>query len=50
MDRANFESQLDEVLSAFTITQPSPYFAPDQHPTDDFELVCNALTEKEFLI
>ena len=23
---------------------------PDQHPTDDFDLVCNALSEKEFLI
>jgi hypothetical protein len=23
---------------------------PDQHPTDDFDLVSNALSEKEFLI
>lgn len=41
---------MDEVLAAFKITQPSHYFNPDQHPTDDFELVCNALTEKEFLL
>lgn len=34
---------LDEVLGGYAITQPSHYFAPDQHPTDDFELVCNAL-------
>lgn len=50
MDRAHFEGLLDEALASFTITQPSSFFNPDQHPTDDFELVSNALSEKEFLI
>jgi len=38
----------DEWLSGFAIAQPSEYFL--DHPTDDYELQCNILTEKEFLI
>jgi len=41
---------LDEVLAAFRITQPSTFFSPENHPTDDFELICNALSEKEFVL
>jgi hypothetical protein len=50
LERKNMEEFLDETLSQFRLTQPSNYFLPDQHPTDDFELVCNALSEKDFLI
>ncbi len=50
LDRKHVEDFLDETLSAYRLTQPSSYFLPDQHPTDDYDLVCNALNEKEFLI
>lgn len=50
LDRPNVEAFMDEFLAAYKITQPSHYFDPDQHPTDDYELVCNALSEKEFLL
>lgn len=50
LDRKHVDDFLDETLSQYRLTQPSNYFLPDQHPTDDFELVCNALSEKEFLI
>ena len=50
LDDKHVENFLDETLREYRITQPSTYFLPDQHPTDDFELVCNALSEKDFLI
>ena len=50
IDRKHVEEFLDETLREYRLTQPSNYFLPDQHPTDDFDLVCNALSEKEFLI
>jgi hypothetical protein len=50
LDRAHVENFLDETLATFKITQPGHFFLPENHPTDDFELVCNALSEKEFLL
>lgn len=50
LDRKHVEEFLDETLREYRLTQPSSYFLPDQHPTDDHDLVCNALSEKEFLI
>lgn len=35
-------------LSGFELIQPSDYFL--EHPTDDYELMCNTQSELEFLI
>ena len=48
LDRNAVEGMLDQWLATYRLTQPSPYFI--DHPTDDYELVCNALSEKEFLL
>jgi len=48
LDRAAVEVILDNLLAPFKLTQPDGYFL--DHPTDDHELVCNVLSEKEFLI
>lgn len=48
LDRKAVEQIMDEWLYEFQLTQPSEYFL--DHPTDDYELVCNILTEKEILI
>ena len=50
LNQKHVEDFLDETLGSYKLTQPSSYFLPDQHPTDDHDLVCNALSEKEFLI
>lgn len=39
---------MDEWLQEFQLTQPSEYFL--EHPTDDYELVCNIQTEREFML
>ncbi len=35
-------------LTGFEIQQPSDYFL--EHPTDDYELMCNTQNELEFMI
>lgn len=46
--RPHAEVMLDNWLAGFKLTQPSTYFF--DHPTDDHELVCNVLSEKDFMI
>lgn len=48
LDRNAVEVMLDQWLQTYQITQPSSYFV--EHPTDDFELVSNILSQKEFLL
>ncbi len=48
LNRDGVETILDNLLAPFKLTQPDNYFI--DHPTDDHELVCNILSEKEFLI
>jgi hypothetical protein len=42
------EGIMDDWLAEFKLTQPSEYFL--EHPTDDYELVCNIQSEKEFVM
>lgn len=48
LTRQSIEQLLDEWLAEFRLTQPTDYFL--EHPTDDYELMCNIQTEKEFII
>lgn len=48
LDRAAVEKIFDEWLSGFELRQPSSYFL--KHQTDDYELVCNIQSEREFLL
>lgn len=48
LDRNAVEQMLDQWIAGYKLTQPSGYFK--DHATDDYELVCNILSEKEFLL
>ena len=47
-DRHMVEGMMTEWLDKFKIQQPSEYFI--DHPSDDPTLVCNILTEQDFLL
>lgn len=49
-DRPAADALFDNWLSGYNhnLTQPNEYFR--KHPTNDYELVCNALSLKEFLV
>ena len=48
LDRNTVEEMINNWLAEFKITQPSDFFK--QNPTNDAELVCSILKEKEFLM
>ena len=44
LDRKAIEDLLDQWLDEFRLVQPTEYFL--EHPTDDYELVCNIQTKR----